>query len=322
MAKHWLILFLFVVGAGCTAEAEDLAMESTRALAYPPSPQTFAAAHRTVFVYPFTASYEPGVGLTFQYDEGYNWSAPLHAPSVSSSGPEPGGILKDELGAFGWERITVHRAAANSLWLTTSAIESTPSGCGLPAVFPYNDSGAFCFDARVDANQVMGLEQLYAEITSIDPSAGYNGYAYPLGTGADPAEVQPACNLSDTFEPSNLLGLWEYGGWAGGSGLIGVKQWVFENDSLPFSFRGRFVGFAAEQCGDSMDNNCDGYINEGCSEGECCLEMGPLGTLSECSHRVGCPFGEDCVSQRCTFTLGENLGICVPNNAAIPECIP
>ena len=222
----------------------------------------------------------------------------------------------------GWFEIRVTAGRPDTFALVTvpGSIGLTPTDCGLPSVFPYDTLGAFCFDAQVTSHLTLATTEVYAELTSISPGSGYHGYAYPLGTGANPADVTPDCGPvgapPNVGTPSAILGLWAYG--AIGPGSTDVAQWVFQNQGAAFSFRGRLVALSDEDCSDNEDNDCDGYVNDGCSGGQCCASNAPGLPPGECGGPVGaCPASEDCG----ICGVGVDLaGVCIPEGSPSPPC--
>ena len=114
----------------------------------------------------------------------------------------------------------------------------------------YGEMGAFCGIIDLSWFGSSTLPNVYAEITFLDPPSGHAGWFDAPTPGMENG-------------PDSNLGLFFYGDiQPGGRSRI---QWVFERfDDFPFYFTGRIVSLAPEICGNEVDDNCNGQINEGC----------------------------------------------------------
>lgn len=270
-----------------------------------------------VLVYPFVGTYDPETGLTIEYDYGYDFSTPLFdgmEGTVQTGEYEVEGVLKT--GESGWYEIRVTSGRPGTVSLSSTNIGFTPADCGWPNSFPYSVLGTFCFDATVTNNMRWDTTEIYAEITSVAPDTGFNPYSYSFGTTTDPSQVTPDCGGSQGVGTPGGLGVFAHGPLADTE--ASTLQWLFENAGGPFSFYGRIVALADEECGDGLDNDCDGHIDDGCTGGDCCADNLVGGTLTECGEPVAlCPSGEECGV--CGFGA-ELLGVCVPEGTSPPGC--
>lgn len=181
-----------------------------------------------------------------------------------------------------------------------------PYACGFaeagePLTFPYDTLGAFCATIELGNRRDGDYEVVYAQITSVVPESGYNGYRFPYGTGVNPLTIEDA-----DAKPSDTLGLWSFGEIrpVGVDGDTATAQWSFENNGGAFSFRGAVIA-AVREVADGLDNDCDGSIDEGIRQyaaGEACEEdldcVSALCDAGICT--ASCSpgfFGADCLSE-------------------------
>lgn len=226
------------------------------------------------------------VTLTFRGD----WDPERAELSMHLDPPAPGSPLYCE------RRVTSGRPDTLSLDTRAASIDTTVSGCGFPFEFPYDTLGMFCATVDLTSHFAVRIEDAFAEILTVSPDTGHNGYRHPYGTGADLATVVPGAGA-----PSDLSGgLWAYGALDPGETV--ARSWTFEYQPEPFSFEGRIV-VAVPERRDGADDNCDGNVDEApYASGEACA------TDAECYHgwcdagvcvdpRVACPaglWGPDC----------------------------
>ena len=197
-----------------------------------------------------------------------------------------GMILREtEQGLYCELRVTQGRP--DTVGISTDFVGLNAAACGYTG-FPY-EGNTFCADISVSNFYAAALTNTYAELTQIAPDTGHNGYAFPLGTGANPASVLPGNNA-----PTNALGLWSYGEIAAAGSES--ARWVMEFTPEPFSFRGRIVATVAESC-DGIDNDCDDIIDEGArcfAETEACTENIDCASFNCDTGICGPPLPEDC----------------------------
>ena len=332
MGHRWVGLVL-LVGLGCGEGSDSIdhvgaSGEFVDFVTVSGGWSTPVTPQQDVIVYPFVGYYDPQSGVRIEYDDGYDWTQPLFdnrwAPLQTRQRSHEEALKNAEGGipSSGWFdiRVTEGRPGTFSLMTLPGSIGLTPSDCGFPTMFPYISSGIFCFDAQVTSYLTWPTTEVYAELTSVSPEPGYYGYAYPFGTGANAVDVTPDCgppgSSSNIGTPSAALGLWAHG--AIDSGSTATTQWVFQNDGGAFSFRGRLVAMSDEDCSDLVDNDCDGYANDGCTGGQCCASNAPGLQPGECGGPVGaCPAGEDCG----ICGIGVDLaGVCIPEGSPSPPC--
>lgn len=206
-------------------------------------------------------------------------------------------VRVDADGTTGTGRLnTVEVVTETRTYGTTTGVFGLDEDCARPpidnpgAATLFDVNGAFCAEVTVRSfyNSLV-LTNVHSELYLVAPSAGHSGYAYPLGTGA-----LPTGNLTNTF------GLWAYGDIGVADGHMGApfgsppdeatRLWVFERaNSEPFRFRGRIRAEFAEVCGDAVDNDCDGRVDEG---GGCYADGLP------CLEGIDCATGV-CISGTC-----------------------
>jgi hypothetical protein len=139
----------------------------------------------------------------------------------------------------------------------------------------FESQGAFCADQILTNNYgestlltrygVGYLGDVHTEIVDMTPPTGFEGYRYPLGTGAP---TKPGL--------SNLFGLWSYGDLQPNES--NTVTWVFNRGAGDFSFTG-FVRASFQEVCDGRDNNCNGIVDEGAS---CYPDGDPCSTSADC----------------------------------------
>ena len=233
-----------------------------------------------------------------------SWDPLTEAFTLALEEPAGGAVtLRDVPQALYCERrITSGRPDTFGLNTLPGTLGFTPTECELLDEFPYSATGTFCATIAVTSYFGDRVDAVYAEITSVVPDTGYNGYAFPFGTGADPSTVVAGAN-----QPSDAGGgLWAYGALEPGE-TVSVP-WVLQYEPGPFRFSGRIVAAVPERM-NGVDDNCDGVVDEApYADGEACTDA------TECfSGRCDGATGL-CVStgfvriEAGTFTMGSPSG--------------
>ena len=187
---------------------------------------------------------------------------------------------------------------AITLSADASSVGTTPGDCGLPNEEPYSALGTLCVDVTLTSGSGEALYGVFAEVVSVNPEAGYNGYRYPLGTGASPSLVPTGPNApTDTNG-----GLWAYGDLAPAASA--EARWVFENAGGVFRVSGRVVAIVPERR-NGVDDNCDGSIDE------------PPYALGE-----DCSADDECHSGFCGEGLCQDEPESCPPDTWGPSCTP
>jgi len=189
--------------------------------------------------------------------------------------------------------------------------EAVPAECtdtGLAADRPayddlYGINGVFC--------ATVGIGNFYdAELLDVTAEITYTGDAehaptqYPYGNAANPDDAtgvnRPTAADGGMFPFGDLA-------VAGGVNDTAEALWTFNNGSnAPFLFEGRIVYNATEICGNDIDDDCDGVVDNDCREfddGDACVES------RDCLSGL-CP-DDVCVAASCDdgVTNGDEQGV-------------
>lgn len=162
-----------------------------------------------------------------------------------------------------WCPVRVTQGRPDTVGLRTEAgsIGFSTSACGVAASFPFDTLGVFCFDATLENYYGTTLINPLAELTKISPDSGYTAYNFSSSSGLFGVDVS---TLRGPLPPSDILG--GPFGWDGNlaPGETKTVQWGFQNEGGVFSFEGAIVAEIAEICGNGIDDNCDGIVDDGC----------------------------------------------------------
>ena len=132
----------------------------------------------------------------------------------------------------------------------------------------YTPLGVFCGNVLIRSFYDGAFDNVYAEITEFSGLPGTQG-AYVCTPGDCPGTGAHA-NRSGAGGPDNSEGLWSYGAFgpadlAPGGTDEASMQWAFKLGSIAdFSFRGRVIAVASENCGNGEDDDCNGVADDGC----------------------------------------------------------
>ena len=229
-----------------------------------------------------------------------SWDPLTEAFTLALEEPAGGAVtLRDVPQALYCERrITSGRPDTFGLNTLPGTLGFTPTECGLLDEFPYSATGTFCATIAVTSYFGDRVDAVYAEITSVVPDTGYNGYAHPFGTGADPSTVVAGAN-----QPSSAGGgLWAYGALEPGE-TVSVP-WVLQYEPGPFRFSGRIVAAVPERM-NGIDDNCDGVVDEApYADGEACTDA------TECFGGYCDESTGTCVSSCPSATWGPSCTAC------------
>lgn len=199
----------------------------------------------------------PEVGHLIAADLVGHWDPHSGQLSLELLPPTPvDGLRTVDQALYCERRITAGRAETFSVANGTSPVGFTPLDCGMPNTFPYTILGTFCGDVSITSHFDGTLEDVFIEITRVDPSTGHHGYRFPHGTGFDPDLLR----VGPGVPTDQLGGLWGYGEYE--LGETNTVKWIFEYTPEPFSFSGRIKVIIPEIV-NGIDDNCDGVVDEG-----------------------------------------------------------
>ena len=225
-----------------------------------PAPDAQSAVNDATIAAQTTVAPSPNAWIAFDAE----WNPELGELTFELTDAAHQGLRTEAQPLYCERRLTTGRPDTFRLATQAGSIGFTPGDCGLLDEFPYSSTGAFCATIDVTSFFPDRIDGVYAEITSVVPDSGYNGYASPLGTGADPTLLPAGYNL-----PSDIAGgLWSYGPMQSGE-TVSV-QWVLQYEPGPFRFSGRVLAAVPERI-NGVDDNCDGAVDEGpYAAGEAC----------------------------------------------------
>lgn len=193
--------------------------------------------------------------------------------------------------------------------------------------------GVFCADVRVMNFFSVPLTDVHVAIDFVGDETNYGPYAGGLGTSV----VPPAGLTALAVGLPALDAVWSYGslGARGAGTTASTRTWAFRYASGggSFRFRGKVVSRVAEVCGNAVDEDCDGQINNACgtfgldaacvesadcASGVCragvCVVTPALGTLcasdAECIPGTWCP--TDTTQRRCSPRVDLGAGLHIP----------
>ena len=123
------------------------------------------------------------------------------------------------------------------------------------------DAGVFCTTVLVSNFTGSPLNDVYVVIDSHTGSPGQYALGAAFGAGAE-STVPPGHDA-----PSATFGMWYIPYLAtSGPGRTFANQWVFGlSDTGAFDFSGRILATAQEDCGNGLDDDCDGNVNNHCT---------------------------------------------------------
>ena len=155
--------------------------------------QTREAAEHMVFQ-EFTGSWDPVTQqLTFDALPYEDWD--------SVRGFSPDGVRQASQPAYSY----CTQRPGNQLLIRSDAdsISFDAGDCGAQTgldltAFPYSSLGQFCAAVTIENFRSGTVADVYAELVEVSPSAGYDGYRSPYGTGASPLDVTPGFNSPST----------------------------------------------------------------------------------------------------------------------------
>ena len=195
--------------------------------------------------------------------------------------------------------------------------DDRPAGEALPdhsTVF--SSMGVGCAYQRVGNYTGRDFSRVLLDIDvfngEIDKHGPY-GWPYAVGEGDIPGSVP----TPDTGRnrPYQDLGLWDFGPLADGET---ADLWLyFQNgDSNNFNWTGYLLGEVFEDCGNNMDDDCDGVVDNGCGEamaGQDCYTENDCGSGSCTGNVINSGLGEgggslaDDVAGTCDVVCGDTL---------------
>ncbi|MFT6627961.1 MAG: hypothetical protein ACJA1R_001221, partial [Flavobacteriales bacterium] len=237
---------------GAAGAAADDASTAQRAV---------GATSELIPVAEFVGSFDPETG---------DFALEMVPPTFTSEELAASNLRNVEQGL--WCPIRTSAGAVDTIALTTdpTSIFSDPVGCGLPLAFPFSTLGAFCADITARNVRSEDIDFLVAQFTDITPSVGHDAYSFVTSSGLVSVDL---ATLPGPGVPNDTLG----GPFSWGSvaaGASATTQWAFQYNNEPFSFQGRVLATLNEDCTNSIDDNCDGIVNDGCGifvEGDGCF---------------------------------------------------
>jgi hypothetical protein len=134
-------------------------------------------------------------------------------------------------------------------------VASALAGGDIPARLGFDSTdffgGVFCFDTVVtnfyDTETWPGV---IAEITLFDGATSEQPYRYPIGTTAPTV-------ADDTVDET--IATWYYGELSPGESQH--VPWAFKFGGNDFAFEGRLIAQVYENCGNAIDDDCDGDVD-------------------------------------------------------------
>ena len=229
----------------------------------------------TLTIAEFRGIYDPEVGMVeFEMLEREAWTTPdnLRVAEQAHSG------------------VRISNGAGDTGELSADSIGFSTGDCGVSGPV-FSTLGIFCFNATFTSNFSSPIGAVAAEITRVS-SPEYNAYTYTTSGGYFGAEDG---TFSGPNAPSDvgLGGPFLFGDVeANGSASV---SWAFQYAAGAFSFSGRIKADLPDECGNGIDDNYDGRIDEACgdvAQGGACLE------------------GADCASGFCFGASGDTEGTC------------
>lgn len=196
--------------------------------------------------------------------------------------------------------VAAFRLSSTPVLQGTACFGGTYPGGGIVQQL-YQSSGALCADVTVRNFFGTVQQSVYAQLDQLIPTSGYTPFAAGI-PGATTSVTPPnAVLIGSDLLPNASRGLWFYGnlGPIGSTDPLlrpeATVPWIFANAGQPdlLRFRGRLVADLQEDCTSSVDDNCNGRVNEGC---------GQYGLLAACSTSSDCQ-SDNCQGGLCQTSL-------------------